>query len=235
MDPQLVGKIETAAQQLRRREKRSSLIMEAVQMQLGNCSGRLHLPCRFINDAECLFILRAMPLTGVCLALVTRLVLDSNKITSVHELPWPPSLTHISLSNNLLTSVQDVRWPPHLRCLKLDCNAIECAASSSSSSSSSPPSRGAPRDGCWPTHLTVLDLGRNNLSGSACVEALEGLLPGLALEQICIYNNKFSVLELFTALLAKGYPQPTMQQAQNDMNAVPPPLTLASILLLRTK
>jgi hypothetical protein len=76
-----------------------------------------------------------------------------------------------------------------------------------------------------------LDLGKNNLSGSACVEALEGLLPGLALEQVCIYNNKFDVHELFVALLAKGYPQPTFQQVQADMNAVPPPPLTSSLIL----
>jgi hypothetical protein len=36
-----------------------------------------------------------------------------------------------------------------------------------------------------------------------------------------VYNNAFNNLELFTALLAKGYPQPAIQRLHTDMNALP--------------
>ena len=242
LGPPSPGKSETPAQQLRRREQRFTLIVDAVQTQLANCSGRLHLPSRFISDAEFTYIVRSLPLAGLCHALVTRLVLDGNKITNVHDLPWPPSLTHISLSNNLLTSVAGVRWPPHLRCLNLSCNAIHCAACTSSASSPPPPPLSLPPSRppllpAWPPHLTVLDLGGNTLSGSACVgplyqphfpyifrscvDVLEELLPCCALEQLCIYNNVLDKLQLFTQLLARGYPQPPPQRLQADMNVLP--------------
>jgi hypothetical protein len=252
LGPPSPGKIETPAQQLKRREQRFGFIVDAVQTQLGNSSGRLHLSCRFISDAEFHYIVRAMPVAGLCQALVTRLVLDGNKITNVADVPWPASLTHLVLSNNLLTSLVGVSWPPHLRCLLLDCNAIHTA----SSSSASPPAAAAPPpppplphaspppSTPWPLHLTVLDLGRNKLSGHACVaprrgrlcrislplfsyicrrcvRVLEELLPCRALEQVCVYNNCFDKLELFTALLALGYPQPAALQLQADMNAQP--------------
>ncbi len=50
---------------------------------------------------------------------------------------------------------------------------------------------------------------------------LEQLLPCSALEQVCIYNNAFDKLELYTALLARGYPQPAVQRLQDDVNALP--------------
>jgi Leucine-rich repeat (LRR) protein len=120
----------------------------------------LHLPSRSISDAEFLFILRSMPAAGGCYALITRLTLDANKISSINHVPWPLSLTHISLSHNLLTSVAGDLLPPHLRCLHLDSNAIQSVSASSS-----------PLLNSWPSHLTVLDLGRNMLSGCACVRA----------------------------------------------------------------
>ena len=55
----------------------------------------------------------------------------------------------------------------------------------------------------------------------SCVDVLEELLPCRALEQVCVYSNCFDKLELFTALLAKGYPQPAALQLQADMNALP--------------
>jgi hypothetical protein len=229
-----------------------------VKTQLGNCSGRMHLPGRHISDPELLYVIRSMPVAGLGTALVTRLVLDGNSITSVEQLPWPPSLTHISLRHNLLTSVASARWPPQLRCLHLDSNAIQHASappaapptpsSSSSSSSSSAAAAAAvvPRSHAlasqWPLHLTVLDLGRNKLSAPACahrpccvtrssnapshshvrcLDALQQLLPCSALEQVCLYNNAFDKLQLHTALLARGYPQPPVQRLQDDMNALP--------------
>jgi hypothetical protein len=177
LGPPSPGKIETPAQQLKRREQRFGFIVDAVQTQLGNSGGRLHLPWRFISDAEFHYIVRALPVKGLCQALVTRLVLDGNKITNVDDVPWPASLTHLVLSNNLLTSVAGVSWPPHLRCLLLDCNAIHCASSYISAPlppAAAPPPPPPPR-ACpppanpWPLHLTVLDLGRNKLSGHACV------------------------------------------------------------------
>ncbi len=54
-----------------------------------------------------------------------------------------------------------------------------------------------------------------------CVDVLEELLPCSALEQVCVYNNPFDKLELFTALLTRGYPQPAAQRLQADMNALP--------------
>jgi hypothetical protein len=53
------------------------------------------------------------------------------------------------------------------------------------------------------------------------VDVLEQLLPCSALEQVCIYNNAFDKLELYTALLARGYPQPAVQRLQDDVNALP--------------
>jgi hypothetical protein len=50
---------------------------------------------------------------------------------------------------------------------------------------------------------------------------LEQLLPCSALEQVCIYNNAFDKLQLYTALLASGYPQPAFQRLQDDVNALP--------------
>jgi hypothetical protein len=55
----------------------------------------------------------------------------------------------------------------------------------------------------------------------SCVDVLEELLPCCALEQVCIYNNVLDKLELFTALLARGYPQPAAQRVQADMNVLP--------------
>jgi hypothetical protein len=87
-------------------------------------------------------------------------------------------------------------------------------------------------------------LGRNKLSGLACVQlhrnrisvvlhnqfffnmrcrcvdVLQELVHCSALEQVCIYSNLFDKLELYTALLARGYPQPAMQRLQDDVNAV---------------
>lgn len=168
--PPSPSKAETPAQQLRRREQRFSFIVEAVQMQLSNCSGRLHLPDRYISDFEFLYIVRCLPVgTGLCTALVTRLMLDGNRITSVDDVPWPPSLTHISLRHNMLTCVSNARWPPHLRCLHLDSNAIQRAAppppAEFCTAASQPRGTVTP----WPLHLTVLDLGRNKLTGVACV------------------------------------------------------------------
>ena len=53
-----------------------------------------------------------------------------------------------------------------------------------------------------------------------CVDVLQELVHCSALEQVCIYSNLFDKLELYTALLARGYPQPAMQRLQDDVNAV---------------
>jgi hypothetical protein len=171
------SKAETPAQQLRRRQERFDLIADAVQKQLNNCSGRMHMPDRFISDFEFLYLVRRLPVgAGLSTPLVTRLMLDGNRITSVEDVPWPPSLTHISLRHNLLTSVTNARWPPHLRCLNLDSNAIQLAAqvpppptSTTNAATTTPLPHAAVA--LWPLHLTVLDLGRNKLSGNACAAA----------------------------------------------------------------
>ena len=54
-----------------------------------------------------------------------------------------------------------------------------------------------------------------------CLDVLQQLLPCSALEQVCLYNNAFDKLQLHTALLARGYPQPPVQRLQDDMNALP--------------
>ncbi len=165
--PPSPDKTETPAQQLRRREQRFGFITDAVQTQLSNCSGRMHLPDRFISDFEFLYIVRCLPVgAGLCTPLITRLMLDCNRITSVDDVPWPLSLTHISLRHNLLTSIAGARWPPHLRCLQLDSNSIQYAPAPTSSSAAAAP-REKPSVTLWPLHLTVLDLGRNRLSAAA--------------------------------------------------------------------
>lgn len=63
------------------------------------------------------------------------------------------------------------------------------------------------------------------------MDVLQELVHCSALEQVCIYGNSFDKLELYTALLARGYPQPAMQRLQDDVNAVqlvrsPPPTRL---------